>query len=610
MLADPRRRISTAADLLVLAGLLAVFAYLSKFYLSQQIDDSLDITVMSEFPRLLLNHLTTDAWFYPYAVQLQSAFDPLVLPSMVGELLHPLLGGWVFTQRAEALLLVFATALSMYFVALQTIKDRFGAVFAAASFAYADNFLMRMPSHLSLLGGFVFPLLFYALVTKRRLVAGFVLGVAYWSSPEFGLMAVVFASGYFVYELSLRRTPPARLLSDYGSAALVFIPMVAFLVPGPLGVNGSITNGLVNLFWRGQFSFVAPTTAVFPWEDSTSYLGLVTVSAAAVVLYKKRDRLNLFLAGMALASVLLSMTYVPLWPFGDIRVAARFSLLALFCLSLLGGQLFSVGLLKGPTAKRAAVCALLVLLLADNAVGPPSWFYGPAPPFQWNDPGYQVIRNDPSALAQVDFPILPTSAGLVYYQYEGVLTGKGVVDGQTSGLTNIPQSDHLFASVPFLRDFYIQNFSDKWTLSYSPGAFSETPSANDLSLLKGWGITYLVLHKTLYSSIGGTSNATGLLSSLTRIGWLSEVYEDESIIIYRITVAGPINGSSQVPFQPGPSRPLLSVPGEWALYAWPAVFAAVAGLRIRLRRRPWGPEPPKARRRDEGASAPEGPLSS
>ena len=146
------QRLSIVQDSLVLAVILAILAYLSKFYLSQVIDDTLDITIMSEFPRLVVSHFTTNAWFYPFTVPLQNAFDLMILPSIVGNILHPFLGDWVLTQRAVAVVLVFGTALGMYYVSFRLFGDRAGALFAAVAYGYSNEFIMRMPSHLSLLG--------------------------------------------------------------------------------------------------------------------------------------------------------------------------------------------------------------------------------------------------------------------------------------------------------------------------------------------------------------------------------------------------------------------------------------------------------------------------
>lgn len=522
-------------DAVVLAAILAVFGYLSKFYLSQVIDDTLDITIMSEFPRLVVNHFTTNAWFYPFNVSLQSAFDPLVLPSLLGNMLNPLLGDWILTQRVVAVLLVFGTALSMYFVSFRLFGSRAGAIFAAVAYGYSNEFIMRMPSHLSLLGGFAFPMLLYALKTKRYVLSGLAMGLAYWSSPEFGLMTLILTLTFFVYEMIESRPRFRELLSHYLIAGVIFVAMTIFLIPTTIAASQGITNSPLDLVWRGQFALLLPGPASQSWEQTTPYLSLTVLVAAAIVVISKRNGFNYYLLSVSLIFVALSMLFIPIWPFNGVRIPGRFAVVAIFSTSLLAGQLFTLGPLRRPRLKVVLPLILMVILVADTAVAPPNWYFT-APPFQWNDPGYQIIRNDTNATAQIDFPIMPSSSGLVYYQYEGVLTGKAVVDGQTSGLASIKQLDNMTWSIPFLRNFQVWNTTNKWLLSYRPDAFKEPPTSSDLLLLKEQGIDYIVLHKAIYANITGTDQAMQYLAETQKMGWITEVYADSYIMIYKITV--------------------------------------------------------------------------
>jgi hypothetical protein len=524
-------------DSLILAVILAVFAYLSKFYLSQVIDDTLDVTIMSEFPRLVANHFTTNAWFYPFTVPLQSAFDLMILPSLLGNVLHPFLGDWVLTQRAVAVAFVFATALSMYYVSFRLFGDRAGALFAAVAYGYSNEFIMRMPSHLSLLGGFVFPILLYTLKTKRYVLSGLTMGLAFWSSPEFGLMSLILALTFLIYEILEEKSSLKELLYHYSVTGLVFVAMTVFLIPTTTAASEGIANDPLNLLWRGQFAllFPGPTLAPQFWEQTTPYLGLTVLVTAAVVLIGKRNRFNYYLLSVSLVFVALSMVFIPYWPFSDMRIPSRFAIVAIFALSLLAGQLFTLRPFQRTRFKVLLLLILMITLVADTAVAPPNWYFS-APPFQWNDPGYQLIRSDPNATAQIDFPVMPSGSGLIYYQYEGVLTGKNVVDGQTSGLASVQPLDDMIWNVPFLRNFLVWNTTNKWLLSYRPDAFKNPPRSSDLFLLKGWGIDYIVLHKMIYSNITGTEQALNYLAGTQKMGWITEVYEDPYIVIYKITI--------------------------------------------------------------------------
>jgi hypothetical protein len=183
---------------------------------------------------------------------------------------------------------------------------------------------------------------------------------------------------------------------------------------------------------------------------------------------------------------------------------------------------------------------VLAVIIADNLVAAPAWYFTPqSAGYQWNDPGFALIAKDHAGIAAVDLPILPSTAGLVYYQYYGVLTGKDVVDGETSGLTQVAASDHFVEEQHFLSRFfipYIPNVTNKWLLSYNTSAFATPTQAADLTQLRQMGIDYLILHTKLYGDIQGSDAARTYLDGLVSRGWLSLMYSDAEVVIYQIVV--------------------------------------------------------------------------
>lgn len=111
------------------------------------------------------------------------------------------------------------------------------------------------------------------------------------------------------------------------------------------------------------------------------------------------------------------------------------------------------------------------------------------------------------------------------------------MDAQTTGLGRVQPADDLYRSVKLLRRFLITNLRDKWALSYEGWVFRDEPDSHDFRLLRGMGIDYLILHKRLYSEIGGTERAEEYLSKAVDLNWLTKIYDDEDIGIYKVTIA-------------------------------------------------------------------------
>ncbi|MGA1974969.1 MAG: hypothetical protein ABSG92_04975 [Conexivisphaerales archaeon] len=532
-------------EILLVAGLLAsiltFFSLFSMFYLSQTIDDMLDVTLMDEFPRLLSTGFVTNAWFYPVSVQIKDGFDLNFLPSLIGNVVNFFVADWVLTQRIVAVLLVFGTALSMYYFLRRVGTEPFGALVGAVAYGFSDQFIMRMPSHLSLLSGFVFPLLMLALYENRKYLAGLMLGLAYWSSPFFGIMALMLLALYLAREVWRSRGVSRALLSKYVVAGLIFAVMAGPLIPFGMPAQwSSTTNTLQSLLWRNQYAYFFPGNPVQLWEQTPSYLGLSTVVLAVVSILRRRSPLSVFMIVCGAVFAVISLLPPVAWPFTSLREVTRFSTLTTFSLAFVAGQVFSSApKLRVPT-KALIAAIVLAVIIADNLVAAPAWYFTPqSAGYQWNDPGFALIAKDHAGIAEVDLPILPSTAGLVYYQYYGVLTGKDVVDGETSGLTQVAASDHFVEEQHFLSRFfipYIPNVTNKWLLSYNTSAFATPTQAADLTQLRQMGIDYLILHTKLYGDIQGSDAARTYLDGLVSRGWLSLMYSDAEVVIYQIVV--------------------------------------------------------------------------
>jgi hypothetical protein len=525
----------------LLAGILTFFNLFSMFYLSQTIDDMLDVTLMGEFPRLLSSGFVTSTWFYPVSVQVKDGFDLDFLPSLVGNIVNFFVSNWVLTQRVVAVLLVFGTALSMYYFLRRVGTEAFGALVGAVAYGFSNQFIMRMPSHLSLLSGFVFPLLLLALYENRKYLAGLMLGLAYWASPFFGMMALMLMALYLAWEVWRSRGVSRALLSKYVVAGLIFAVMSGPLIPFGMPAQWNpTTNTLQNLLWRNQYAYFFPGNPVQLWEQTPSYLGLSTVVLAAVSILRRRSPLSVFMVICAAVFAVISLLPPVAWPFTSLREVTRFSTLTTFSLAFVAGQVFSTALkLRVPT-KAIIAAIVLVVIVADNLVAPPAWYFTPqSAGYQWDDPGFDLIAKDHVAVAEVHLPILPPTAGLVYYQYYGVLTGKDVVDGETSGLTQVTALANFEEEQPFLSRFfipYIPAVTDKWLLSYNTSAFAKPTEAADLTQLRLMGIDYLILHTKLYGDIQGSDAARTYLDGLQSRGWLSLVYSDAGLVIYQIAL--------------------------------------------------------------------------
>jgi len=525
----------------LLASILTFFSLFSMFYLSQTIDDMLDVTLMDEFPRLLSTGFVTNAWFYPVSVQIKDGFDLNFLPSLIGNVVNFFVADWVLTQRIVAVLLVFGTALSMYYFLRRVGTEPFGALVGAVAYGFSDQFIMRMPSHLSLLSGFVFPLLMLALYENRKYLAGLMLGLAYWSSPFFGIMALMLLALYLAREVWRSRGVSRALLSKYVVAGLIFAVMAGPLIPFGMPAQwSSTTNTLQSLLWRNQYAYFFPGNPVQLWEQTPSYLGLSTVVLAVVSILRRRSPLSVFMIVCGAVFAVISLLPPVAWPFTSLREVTRFSTLTTFSLAFVAGQVFSSApKLRVPT-KALIAAIVLAVIIADNLVAAPAWYFTPqSAGYQWNDPGFALIAKDHAGIAEVDLPILPSTAGLVYYQYYGVLTGKDVVDGETSGLTQVAASDHFVEEQHFLSRFfipYIPNVTNKWLLSYNTSAFATPTQAADLTQLRQMGIDYLILHTKLYGDIQGSDAARTYLDGLVSRGWLSLMYSDAEVVIYQIVV--------------------------------------------------------------------------
>lgn len=519
-----------------LAGILGVYSLASQFYLSQTIDDMLDVTLMKEFPRLLASGYVTSAWTFPFRIDLRGSFDLDFLASLFGNVVNAFVGNWVLTQRVVAFLLVLGTAAAMYFAIRRLGGTPEGALVGAVAFGFCNEFVMRMPSHLSLLGGFVFPLLLVALVEDRKYSTGVLLGLAYWSSPFFGIMALLLTAMYLLWEFV--RTP-GRVevrLSKYIYGAAIFALMAGPLFPlGLPAPPAQAVNTLRDLFWRNSFAYFAPGPAQVQWEQEPSYLGLVTILLAVYGFGRKPGRFVGFLFVVAGVFAAFSLATPLVWPFTALREVTRFSVVAAFALALVVGLTFSLPQRFSRPAKGALTALVLVLLVADTLVAAPGWYSAPAP-FPWNDPGLAAIAGAQQGAAEVHFPILPSSAGLIYYQYYGSVTGNYVVDGETSGLAGIQALDQFVVAQPFLSRFYVANVTDKFALSYNVTSFAAPTNESDLSLLRQAGIEYIVLHPSIYAPVGGTAAAESYLGSLQARGWLQLLSNDSQMVVYRIAV--------------------------------------------------------------------------
>ncbi|HKT21576.1 MAG TPA: hypothetical protein VJR06_02990, partial [Nitrososphaerales archaeon] len=232
---------------------------------------------------------------------------------------------------------------------------------------------------------------------------------------------------------------------------------------------------------------------------------------------------------------LVSLTPPVVWPLTGLREVTRFSVVSTFALALVVGLTFSFPPRLSRQAKAVLTVLVLGLLVADNLVAPPSWYFI-QPPYSWSNPGLAAIMQGQQGVAEVHFPIMPSSAGLIYYQYYGSVTGNNVVDGQTSGLASIKALDQFVTSQPFLDRFYIANVTNKWGLSYNVSAFAAPTDPVYLAQLRQMGIEYIVLHPALYGPIGGTETAEAYLSGLQAVGWLKLLSNDSQLVVYQIVV--------------------------------------------------------------------------
>ena len=529
--------LSRFAPVLFTLAVFTVYTYFSGWCLCQQVDDMLVIAVMEKLPHTLSSFLFTRDWFYPYGVRLSDGFDLNIAPSIVGNLLFPVLGDWVLTQRVTAALFLLATALSMYYAVRSVYGDAYGAGIGATAFAFSNYFVMRTPSHLSLLGGFVFPLGMICLVKKKSLCLGLVMGLAYWCSPFYGLALPMLAALYGVYELLTGEQKARDVAKRYVfSIALLMLMILPFIPSSSKRHEYYMCNTVTDLLLRHERALIASSSSSGNWEATAAYLGLSTVVLAAVSsLRRRRERFTWFLVSVALIFAVLSFSPIPLFPFDSFRATARFAVVSLFVLSFLSGGTFSG--LRINRMKRVPLAGVaLVAIVVDTLVVAPPWFTGP-PPFHWDDPGYSVIRGDESAVAQIHFPIMVSDVGLMYYQYYGVLTGKKVVDAQTSALYRHELMDSTYWNIFFLRQFLVSDTINKFALEYAESAFKELPSSLDFWTLRSWGVDYIVLHRFLYGPIGRTEEAIEYLNKIENLGWISQVYISDQISIYKVTIS-------------------------------------------------------------------------
>jgi hypothetical protein len=227
-------------------------------------------------------------------------------------------------------------------------------------------------------------------------LAGVVLGVAFLAGHA--QMSLILGMALGLYALwwtliGLRHSPRAALASlalagltfavAAGVAAVSLIPaieMTAYTARAHLDYEAASEyslplRGLAGLFsplvfGRGADTFWAPWPRV-----ETGYVGVVTLLLAALGLMGQRRKLALFLLGLAALGLLVALgentpahrlLYAAVPGFAQLRVPARFVLLASFALAALGG----LGVARvGRLARNEIVGALMVVgVLAIVAV--------------------------------------------------------------------------------------------------------------------------------------------------------------------------------------------------------------------------------------------------